>query len=313
MSQVTRLQELVYELEISEVMSKEVITVTPQASMVEIRDILRDHRISGVPVVEDDALVGIISIEDLIEALAMGEMGALVKEKMTPNPLTLRASDPLILSVDYFTRHGFGRFPVVDSRGKLVGILTQSDVTQGLLKKMEVEYHEGEIRRYRASHIFEDVVSDRTSVSLSYDLAARNFDHAGAASRKIKRALSRLGVPAQIVRRAAIATYEAEMNVIIHADERGGVLEVKVYPDKITIVAIDRGPGIPDIELAMRPGFSTAPEWIREMGFGAGMGLTNIRKCVDEMRLESPHGSYTNLQVVIYLNQDRLLGDTQGS
>jgi CBS domain-containing protein/anti-sigma regulatory factor (Ser/Thr protein kinase) len=309
MSQVTRLQELVYELEISEVMSKEVITVTPQASMVEIRDILRDHRISGVPVVEDDALVGIVSIEDLIETLAMGEMGALVKDKMTPNPMTLRASDPLILSVDYFTRYGFGRFPIVDSRGKLVGILTQSDVTLGLLKKLEVEYHEGEIRRYRASHIFEDVVSDRTSISLSYDLAARNFDHAGAASRKIKRALNRLGVPSQIIRRAAIATYEAEMNVIIHADERGGVLEIKVYPDKITIRAIDRGPGIPDIELAMRPGFSTAPEWIREMGFGAGMGLTNIRKCADEMRLESPHGSYTTLEVVIYLDQDRLLDD----
>ncbi len=307
MSQVTRLQELVYELEISEVMTKEIITVTPQASMVEIRDILREHSISGVPVVENEDLVGIISIEDLIEALAMGEMGALVKDKMTPDPMTLRVSDPLVLSVDYFARYGFGRFPVVDRKGKLVGILTQSDVTQGLLKKLEVEYHESEIRRYRASHIFEDIVSDRTSIYLSYDLASRDFNYAGAASRKIKRALSRLGVPSQIVRRAAIATYEAEMNVIIHADERGGILEVKVNPDKITIRAMDQGPGIPDIDLAMRPGFSTAPDWIREMGFGAGMGLTNIRKCADEMRLESPHGSFTTLEVIIYLKQDRLL------
>ena len=307
MSQITRLQELVYELEISEVMTKKVITVSPQASMAEIRDILREHRISGVPVVENDSLVGIISIEDLIEALAMGEMGVLVKDKMTPDPMTLYASDPLILSVDYFTRYGFGRFPIVDKKTRLVGILTQSDVTQGLLKKLEVEYHEGEIRRYRASHIFEDIVSDRTSISLSYDLAARDFNYAGAASRKIKRALSRLGISSQIVRRAAIAIYETEMNVIIHADERGGILEVKVNPAKITIMAMDQGPGIPDIELAMRPGFSTAPEWIREMGFGAGMGLTNIRKCADEMRLESPHSSYTTLEVVIYLNQDHLL------
>jgi len=288
-------------------MTKKVITVSPCASMAAIRDILREYRISGVPVVENDSLVGIISIEDLIEALAMGEMDVLVKDKMTSSPMTLYDSDPLILSVDYFTRHGFGRFPVVDKRARLVGILTQSDVTQGLLKKLEVEYHEGEIRRYRASHIFEDIASDRTSISLSYDLVTRDFNYAGAASRKIKRALIRLGVSSQIVRRAAITTYEAEMNIIIHADERGGILEVEIDPDKIAIRTTDQGPGIPDIELALRPGFSTAPEWIREMGFGAGMGLANIRKCADEMRLESPHSSYTTLEVVIYLNQDRLL------
>ena len=307
MSQTTRLQELVYELQVSEVMTKKVITVTPQASMAEIREILQNHRISGVPVVEDGDLVGIISTEDLIKALDVGEMDALVGDKMTPVPTVLCINDPLVLSVDYFTRFDFGRFPVVDKKGQLVGILTQSDVTRGLLKKLEVEYHEGELRRYRASHIFEDIVSDHTSISLNYDLAARDFDHAGAASRKIKRALSRLGVSSQIVRRAAIATYEAEMNVIIHADERGGVLDVKVQPDKITIETTDQGPGIPDIDLATRPGFSTAPSWIREMGFGAGMGLVNIRKCADEIHLESPHGSYTILKIIIYTGQDRLL------
>ncbi len=311
--QITRLQELVYELEVSEVMTKDVITVTPQASMAEIREILLEHRISGVPVVENGDLVGIISIEDLIKALAKGEMGALVGDKMTPSPTVLNVNDPLVLSVDYFTRLGFGRFPVVDKTGRLVGILTQSDVTRGLLKKLEVEYHEGEVRRYRASHIFEDIVSDHTSISLNYDLAARDFENAGAASRKIKRALNRLGVPSQIVRRAAIAAYEAEMNIIIHANERGGELEVQVQPDKITIKTVDQGPGIPDIELATRPGFSTAPAWIREMGFGAGMGLTNIRKCADEMYLESPHSSYTNLKIVIYMDQDHLLGTGQSA
>ncbi|MCP4535883.1 MAG: CBS domain-containing protein [Chloroflexi bacterium] len=294
-------------------MTKKVVTVTPQALMPEIREILLSRHISGVPVVEDGVLVGIISIEDLIKALAKGEMGARVGDKMTPTPTVLNINDPLVLSVDYFTRFGFGRFPVIDKKGQLVGILTQSDVTRGLLKKLEVEYHEGEIRRYRASHIFEDIVSDRTSISLNYDLATRDFDHAGAASRKIKRALSRLGVPSQIVRRAAIATYEAEMNVIIHADERGGLLEVQVQPDKITIKTTDQGPGIPDIELATRPGFSTASEGIREMGFGAGMGLTNIRKCADEMRLESPHSSYTKLEIVIYLQQDHLFSDSLGA
>jgi len=185
-----------------------------------------------------------------------------------------------------------------------VGVLTRGDIIQGLLKELEVEYHEEEIHRYRASHIFEDIVSDRTSIILHYDVVARDFDHAGEASSKIKRALSRLGASPQIVRRVAIATYEAEMNVILHADEGGEIL-AEVQPGQIMIRVVDTGPGIPDVEQAMRPGFSTATEWIRELGFGAGMGLTNIQRCADEMRLESPGGKWTSLEVVVYLDRKK--------
>jgi CBS domain-containing protein/anti-sigma regulatory factor (Ser/Thr protein kinase) len=301
MPQVTRLHELVYEIKISEVMTREVVVLSPQTPMTELRQVLREHRISGAPVVEQGQLVGVVSIEDLIEALAAGQMDALVGEKMTRNPVTLYADDRVVLAVDKFNRHGFGRFPIVDEQGNLVGILTQGDITRGLLKKLEFEFHEDEVRRYRASHIFEDVVSDRTSVSLHYAVAARDFDHAGEASSNIKRALNRLGIPPNIVRRAAIAAYETEMNLIIHTDE-GGEIAVEVQPGQITIRAVDTGPGIPDIERAMEPGFSTAPEWIREMGFGAGMGLANIKNCTDEMRLESPLGTLTVLEAVIYVD-----------
>ena len=304
MPQVTRLQELVYELTIAEVMTGEIIAVTPQTSMAELREILRQHRISGAPVLENGKLVGLVSIEDLIKALAAGEMDVAVGDRMARELVLLRTDDPVILAVDYFARYGFGRFPVVDKNGNLAGILTQGDITHGLLKKLEVEYHEEEVRRYRASHIFEDIASDHTSVSLHYDVVAREFEHAGEASSKIKRALNRLGFPPQIVRRAAIAAYEAEMNIIIHADE-GGALVVEVRPDRIIMRAVDTGPGIPDIERAMEPGFSTAPEWVREMGFGAGMGLSNIKRCTDEMRLQSPLGVHTLLEAVIYLDQKR--------
>ncbi len=301
---LTRLQELVYELEISQVMTKDVLNVTPQTTMVELREILQKHSISGAPVLENDQLVGIISIEDLIKSLAAGEMWARVGEKMTPDPIVLKATDPVVLAVDYFGRYGFGRFPVVDVQGNVVGILTQGDVTHGLLKKLEVEYHEEEIRRYRASHIFEDVFSNHTSIFLHYDVEARNFEQAGNASRNIKRALVRLGIPRQTTRRAAIATYEAEMNIIIHADEPGGIIMAEILPGKIVIGALDTGPGIPDIERAMQRGFSTAPEWIREMGFGAGMGLKNIKKCADEMELFSPHKARTTLRIVIHMDEN---------
>jgi len=304
MPEITRVQELVYELKIEEVMTRNVITVTPQTSMAELREVLREHRISGTPVTQNGELVGIISVEDLIKALAGREMEVTVGEKMIPNPVTLRADEAVVIAVDYFARYDFGRFPVIDEKGRLVGILTRGDIIEGLLKKLEVEYHEEEIRRYRVSHIFEDIVSNRTSLILRYDVMAHDFDHAGEASSKIKRALSRLGASPQIVRRAAIAAYEAEMNIVLHTDE-GGEIVTEIQPGQIVIRAVDTGPGILDVEQAMQPGFSTAPEWIRELGFGAGMGLTNIQRCADEMRLESPGGRWTSLEVVFYLDRRR--------
>ncbi len=89
------------------------------------------------------------------------------------------------------------------------------------------------------------------------------------------------------------------MNIVIYTD--GGELIAEVDPQRVHLLAIDRGPGIPDIEKAMEPGFSTAPDWVREMGFGAGMGLPNIKNCADEMHLESTLGVGTRLEVVIYL------------
>jgi CBS domain-containing protein/anti-sigma regulatory factor (Ser/Thr protein kinase) len=300
MAKITRLQELVYEVKVGEVMTREVIQITPQTPMGSIRKLLRERRISGIPVVEDGKLVGLVSIEDLINALAESSMDAKVGEKMTRNPVTLRAEEPVVMAINLFATHGFGRFPVVDEDGRMVGIVTRGDIIEGLLKKLEVEYHEEEIRRYRVSHIFEDIVSDRTSIILRFDVKARDFKHAGEASSNIKLVLTRLGAPLEVVRRAAIAAYEAEMNIIIHTTG-GGEIDAEVQPGRLIIRAIDRGPGIPDIARAMQPGFSTAAEWIRELGFGAGMGLSNIQRCANEMKLESPEQKWTRLEATFYL------------
>ncbi len=304
MPEFTRLQELVYEVKIEEVMTKEVVAVTPEITMSEFREVLRKHRISGTPVLDHDTLVGIISLEDLIKALVAGEMDTRVGNKMVNDPMTVRATESVVLAVNYFNRHGFGRFPVVDQEGHLVGILTRGDIIRGLLKMLELEYHREEMLRHQVSHIFDELISDLTSIHLHYDVVARDFERAGQASSHIKRALNRLGFSPQIVRRVAIATYELEINIVIHAQERGEII-AEVQPEKIIIRAVDSGPGIPDIEKAMQPGFSTAPEWIREMGFGAGMGLLNIRKCSDEMLVESPSRLWTSVKVVIYLDERR--------
>jgi len=301
--EVTKLQELTYELKAGDAMTKQVITVTPQTTMAEFREILRVHRISGTPVVEDGQLVGIVSIEDLIKALASGESNATVAEKMTRTVKTLYADEPLVHVVGQFARLGYGRFPVVDRRGNLVGIITQGDIVRALLKKLEVEYHEEEIHRYRASHIFEDILADETALVFGYHVVGRDFNAAGAASSSLKTTLNRLGITPSVIRRVAVATYEAEMNIVVFTD--GGEIVAEVRPDRIRVEALDKGPGIPDIELAMQPGYSTAPEWVREMGFGAGMGLPNIKACADVMRLESTVGVGTHLEIIIYTEQGK--------
>lgn len=293
---VSRVQELVYELTVAEVMEPDVITVTPQTSMREFKELLRQHRISGTPVVDGGVLVGVISLEDLIRALEQGNMDSTVADRMTTQIETLPAGDSVIQAVNRTARLGFGRFPVVDDSGKLVGILTRGNIIRGLLHRLEMNYHEQEIERYRASHIFADIVSDRTSLVLRYKVAARDFGAGGAASSKIKRAIERLGGSPAIARRVGVAAYEAEMNLVIHADA-GGEMMVEIQPNQVQIVVTDKGPGIRDVEQAMRPGFSTAPEWIREMGFGAGMGLLNIKKCADEMELTSRVGRGTTLLI----------------
>ena len=246
MTKITRLQELVYEVKVGEVMTREVIQVTPQTPMGEIRKLLREHRISGIPVVQGGKLEGIISIDHLINTLAESAMDATVGERMTHNPVTLRGDEPVGMAINQFAIHGFGRFPVVDEKGSLVGIVTRGDIIKGLLKKLEIEYHEEEMRRYRVSHIFEDIISDRTSIILRYNVLPRDFNRGGEASSNIKLVLTRLGAPPEIVRRAAIAAYEAEMNIIIHTTE-GGEIEAEIQRGRLILRAEDRGPGIPDI------------------------------------------------------------------
>jgi anti-sigma regulatory factor (Ser/Thr protein kinase) len=107
-----------------------------------------------------------------------------------------------------------------------------------------------------------------------------------------------VGFQPAIIRRAAIAAYEAEMNIVIHSF--GGELRARITPAAVTITAVDTGPGIPDVELAMQEGYSTAPWEIQEMGFGAGMGLPNIRRCADELEITSTVGEGTRVKIVIY-------------
>ncbi|MEW6115808.1 MAG: ATP-binding protein [Nitrospirota bacterium] len=135
-----------------------------------------------------------------------------------------------------------------------------------------------------------------------FQLMGGDFTNAGAASSELKSTLTKLGVVSNIVRRVAIAAFEAEMNVIIHAV--AGTMHYTITPAMVKVVVTDMGPGIEDIDLAMQEGYSTAPDWVREMGWGAGMGLPNIKKNADMFKLDSVVGEGTTLEITIYIRED---------
>ena len=136
----------------------------------------------------------------------------------------------------------------------------------------------------------------------TYDIDGSDFTRAGEASSAVKNRLKMLGVDSAAIRKTAIAMYEGEINMVIHAD--GGTITVTISDDAITMVLADRGPGIPDINQAMQEGFSTARPEVRSLGFGAGMGLPNMKRFTDEMKIDTVLGKGTTITMKVNLHSD---------
>ncbi|MDK2800959.1 MAG: serine/threonine-protein kinase RsbT [Clostridiales bacterium] len=140
------------------------------------------------------------------------------------------------------------------------------------------------------------MAEEKNIISLQYKVNGEDFSLAGEASSNVKKILKQLGVNPEAIRRVAIAMYEGEINMVIHA--KGGIAEVNITPEQIKVLLQDEGPGIADIELAMQEGYSTAPDNIRELGFGAGMGLPNMKRYSDEMKINSVVGKGTRVELI---------------
>ena len=138
-----------------------------------------------------------------------------------------------------------------------------------------------------------------SALKWTYEVDGSDFTRAGEASSNVKKKLRALGVPSDVIRKVSIALYEGEINMVIHAN--GGVIDVEMSPDRITMVLKDTGKGIPDIDKPMQAGYSTAADEVRSLGFGAGMGLPNMKKNTDEMRIESTVGVGTTVYMTVYI------------
>lgn len=144
-------------------------------------------------------------------------------------------------------------------------------------------------------------MDNENGLSQVFEVAGGDFGRAGTISTKVKEVLQEIGIAPSIIRRAAVAAYEAEMNVVMYANR--AKLTLTLTPRAVRIKVDDEGPGIEDIELAMQEGFSTATDEMREMGFGAGMGLPNIERNSDKFEISSTPGEGTSINIVLYLNQ----------
>ncbi len=136
-------------------------------------------------------------------------------------------------------------------------------------------------------------------MKLNFDVDGNNFLLAGEASGQVKKVIRQLGISSETIRRIAISMYEAEINMVIHGG--GGQISVDITPQKVILTLTDKGPGIPDIDLAMQEGFTTASNEVREMGFGAGMGLPNIKRYSDDLRVKSEIGKGTTVEIMVLL------------
>jgi CBS domain-containing protein len=277
------LTEIVHRLKIRDVMSTTLVTASPATSLREVQSLMKEHRITGVPIVRDSRLAGIVSIDDIIRALDEDTIDSSASSRMTRQIIALEDDMPLSFGISYMEKFHFGRFPVLNRDKKLVGIITSRDILNALVVELnrEAEAREDEISRQTVG----ETTHHRFQVR-QYD-----FERAGVATDSIKLRVRELNLPAKLVRRIAVASYELEMNMIVHSV--GGTMSATVGPDGIEVVAADAGPGIPSLDDALREGFTTAPEWIRSLGFGAGMGLPNARRMSDEFRIESSQAGTT--------------------
>lgn len=285
------LTDLIFNLKIKDVMTRSVVTANKSEALRTIQRRMKEANITGVPVVENTRILGVVSMHDILTAFDEGTIDEPAETHMTRSLKVLEDDMPLSFAINYFNKFRYGRFPVLNKERELCGIITIRDINTTLLREVNriVENLEEELNR--------TVQDDRDADSLQFYVVAHDFENAGRASSEIKKLLRQHGLDPKIIRRTAVASYELEMNLVVHST--GGRMDFRMDREQISIRTRDDGPGIPDVEQALEEGFTTANDWIRSLGFGAGMGLPNVRRVCDDFRITSEMGRGTETSAMI--------------
>lgn len=278
--------ELIFQLKIKDVMTTRILSAHPGTSLREIQGIMKQNGITGVPVTEGRRLLGMVSMDDILRALDGGYIEESAERHMSRNLIVLEDDMPLSFGISYLDKYKFGRFPILSKDKELVGILTSRDVIVALL--VEVNKHLEELEETAAAGS-EEPEAPEAGTYREFTTRTFDFENAGKASLEIRKLLKEAGLDPKLIRRVAVAAYELELNQVVHSS--GGTISFSWKDNTITITAGDTGPGIPDVDAAMEEGFSTATEWVRSLGFGAGMGLPNARRVADDFEIKSDTGT----------------------
>lgn len=280
------IMELLQRLRVKDVMrDHDIISVVRTDSMRFAQNLMKRNHISGVPVVEGKRLFGIVSVNDIIKALEGEWIEDSCQKHMATNLVVLEEDMPLAFAIKFFQNYTFGRFPVLDKNRDLVGIVSQRDVMRVLMKELTSEIARMEGRTIAPAAETKSEGALPYYSMRQFMVVHNDLQNAGKAANEIKKMMKDAGIENKIVRRVAVAAYELEINVCIHS--LGGTITFILDTEKATVIAKDRGPGIKDVEWACQDGTSTANDWIRSMGFGAGMGLSNSKRVADNFNIQS--------------------------
>jgi len=289
------ISDLIFQLKVKDVMNSSPISIGPDATLRQVQYLMKEQKITGVPIVQNGHLLGIVSVDDIITALDYGTIEEKVYQHMTRNLILLQDDMPVSFAISYFDKFKFHRFPVLNKQKELVGMVTSRDITGKLLVELNKT-----LESLEQQNIDTNLKSTINRVQ-SFSIKQKDFESAGYASTQIKKLLKSSGINPKIIRRVSVACYELEMNIVVHSF--GGEIIAEFSPEAVEITAKDYGPGIKDTALALQKDWSTADEWTRSLGFGAGMGLPNVQNASDEFHISSSEKG-TEVISKIYLNQE---------
>jgi CBS domain-containing protein/anti-sigma regulatory factor (Ser/Thr protein kinase) len=303
-NKLARYAAIFEDIKAGEIMSSNVVEIACEKKIAHAKELMKIKKISGIPVVDDKKqLVGIISIEDIIHALEFNKINDPIRKIMSTQVVTIHRDDSLAQVVDKFENYKYGRFPVVDDEKRVCGIISKEDILHGILEKFNLIYLHDQKRTSTLNTEYSAITGEKLKVeeaNFHYRIDSNDIDAAGTGAALLKQFLSGKNFNSDIVRRVGVATYEAETNVVIHSRGQGDIYFFQ-DEDRFIVRVVDNGVGIEDLDKAMKEGYSTAPDYIRERGFGAGMGIANMKRFADKLVIISEKNAGTQVEMIFYL------------
>jgi CBS domain-containing protein/anti-sigma regulatory factor (Ser/Thr protein kinase) len=303
-SKLSKYASIFEDIKASDIMASKVVALTADKKIAHAKEMMKIKKISGIPVIDDKKkLVGMISIEDIINALELNRINEPIRNIMSQKVVAIGLSETLMEIVDKFENYKFGRFPVVDDQGRIQGIISKEDILHGIIEKFNLIYIHDKKRSATLNSESSIITGEQLKIDeaeFQYNIETNDIGKAGTGAMFLKQFLKEKKFNAEIVRRVGVATYESEANVVIHSRGEGDIF-CFIDEDRIIVRVVDNGVGIEDLDKAMKEGYSTAPDYVRELGFGAGMGIPNMKRFSDKLVILSEKNVGTQVEMIFYL------------